>query len=380
MNLHIDKMQYQKKNILKGAVIFLGLIIFYSACEDSPILRQRLDCAPAPASMEIVPQPLSTVDSTNWTLGPYTQGTLHFTVHERPTFLKLKLFNRQKDSTVLDLVKVLSNKDISAYPFQLAIRWNTDAGLINIMKNDELWLQRTLPFYDDLGVHSLKTALINTTLDSLTNESLIQDPADIKIAYWGNGLDPDERENSVNRPWDAQLTEMTHSQGVFLRIKGDIQGIFEYNYSSPIRKLTPELKKLLSQRPDFMIVSAGSIEESFDGGGYLPTFRQEMTEALTLITAAGVQPIILTLPPVAENAPLKAKDLRGAYNRELRTVAVDNGASVIDLADRFRDPANADKVLMVDAPQIWLSQAGHDVLAQELSTLIQYYIQFGGRN
>lgn len=373
-------MLYQNKNLSSLYVILLGLMTLISSCKDSPSLKERLDCAPAPQTMEIIPQALSTNDSTNWTLGPYTQGTLHFTVHERPTFLKLKLFNRQKDSTVLDLVKVLSNKDISAYPFQVAIKWNTDAGLINILKNDELWLQRILPFYDDMGVHSMKTALVNTTLDSLTNESLIQDPADIKIAYWGNGLDPDKQYNTANRPWDAQLTEMTHSQGVFLRIKGDIFGLSDGNYTSPIGTRKPQLEKLLSQRPDFMIVSAGSVEESVEGGGYLPTFRQEMTEALTMITAAGVQPIVITLPPVAENAPLKAKDLRGAYNMELRTLAVNHGASVVDLADRFRDPANADKLLMEDVPQIWLSQAGHDVLAQELSTLIQYYIQFGGRN
>lgn len=355
-------------------ILIIGVLsILLGSCGDQPV------CVPAPPTMEIIPEPLSTADSTNWTLGPYTQGTLHFTVLEKAPLFSMTLFNRKKDSVVLDLTKYLSNQDITAFPFQIAIKWNTDAGLINILKNDELWLQRILPFYDDLGVHSMKTALVNTTLDNLTNESLIQDPADIKIAYWGNGLDPDEQENSANRPWDAQLAEMTHSQGVFLRIKGDIQGVFEYNYSSPIRKLTPELKKLLSQRPDFMIVSAGSIEESFDGGGYLPTFRQEMTEALTLITAAGVQPIVLTLPPVAENASLKAKDLRGAYNMELRTLAVNHGASVVDLADRFNDPVNADKVLMEDVPQIWLSQAGHDVLAQELSTLIQYYIQFGGR-
>lgn len=378
MNLHIDKMQYQKKNILKGAVIFIGLIIFYSACEDSPILRQRLDCAPAPASMEIVPQALSTEDSANWTLGPYTQGTLHFTV--RGSLFNVTLFNRQKDSVVLDLLKVFMYEDNSAYPFQLAIKWNTDAGLINILKNDELWLQRTLPFYDDLGVHSMKTALVKTTLDSLTNESLIQDPADIKIAYWGNGLDPDEQENSANRPWDAQLAEMTHSQGVFLRIQGNIIGLSDGNYSSPIRTLKPQLEKLLSERPDFMIISAGSVEES-NGGGYLPTFRQEMTEALTLISAAGVQPIILTLPPVAENAPVKAKDLRGTYNMELRTLAVNHGASVVDLADRFNDPVNADQALIIEeTTPFLLSQAGHDVLAQELSTLIQYYVQFGGRD
>ncbi len=355
-------------------ILIIGVLsILLDSCGDQPV------CAPAPPAMEIIPELLSTADSSNWTLGPYTQGTLHFTVLEKAPLFSITLFNRKKDSVVLDLTKYLLYQDITAFPFQVAIKWNTDAGLINILKDDELWLQRTLPFYDDLGVHSMKTALVNATLDSLTNESLIQDPADIKIAYWGNGLDPDERESSANRPWNAQLAEMTHSQGVFLRIKGDIIGLSDGNYTSPIGTLKPQLKKLLSQRPDFMIISAGSVEEP-EGGGYLPTFRQEMTEALTLITAAGVQPIILTLPPVAENAPLKAKDLRGAYNMELRTLAVNHGASVVDLADRFRDPANADKVLLVDAPQIRLSQAGHDVLAQELSTLIQYYIQFGGRN
>lgn len=344
------------------------------ACGDQPV------CAPAPPSMEIIPEPLSTTDSTNWTLGPYTQGTLHFTVLEKAPLFTITLFNRKKDSVALDLTRDLLYKDISTYPFQVAIKWNTDAGLINILKDDELWLQRTLPFYDDLGVHSMKTALVNTTLDSLTNESLIQDPADIKIAYWGNGLDPDDQENSVNRPWDVQLAEMTHSQGIFLRIKGDIAGLSEGNHNSPIGALKPKLEKLLSQRPDFMIVSAGSVAESTRGGGYLPAFRQEMTDALTLITAAGVQPIVLTLPPVAANAPLKDKDLRGAYNMELRTLAVNHGASVVDLADRFNDPANADKILLNDGLATSLTQAGHDVVAQEISTLIQYYIQFGGRN
>lgn len=371
-------MLYQNNNLPSLYVILLGLMTLISSCEDSPSIKERLDCAPAPQTMEIVPQPLSTEDSTNWTLGPYTQGTLHFTVSAKAPLFTITFFNRKKDSVVLDLMKELLYKDISAYPFQLAIKWNTDAGLINVTKNETLWLQRVLPFYDDLGVHSMKTALLKTTLDSLTNESLIQDPADIKIAYWGNGLDPDMQYNTVNRPWDAQLAEMTHSQGVFLRMKGDITGLSDGNYTSPIGTRRPQLEKLLSQRPDFMIVSAGSVEESVEGGGYLPTFRQEMTEALTMITAAGVQPIIMTLPPTNENASLKAKDLRGAYNMELRTLAVNHGASVVDLADRFRDPAHADKEL-VDISGLYLTQAGHDVLAQELSTLIQYYIQFGGR-
>lgn len=354
-------------------ILIIGVLsILLGSCGDQPV------CAPAPPAMEIIPELLSTADSINWTLGPYTQGTLHFTVLEKAPLFTITLFNRQKDSVVLDLTKELLYKDLSAYPFQLTIKWNTDAGLINITENETQWLQRVLPFYDDLGVHSMKTGLVNVSLDSLDNASLIQDTADIKIAYWGNGLDPDEEHNTVNRPWDAQLAEMTHSQGVFLRMKGDIIGLSEGNYTSPIGTLKPQLEKLLSQRPDFMIVSAGSIEESTEGGGYLPTFRQEMTEALTMITAAGVQPIILTLPPTNENASLKAKDLRGAYNMELRTLAVNHGASVVDLADRFRDPAHADKEL-VDISGLYLTQAGHDVLAQELSTLIQYYIQFGGR-
>lgn len=350
-------------------LLMLGsVVILLASCGDEPV------CAPAPVSMEIEPIPLSTEDSVDWILGPYTQGSLHFTVsHESPLFV-VTLFNRQQDSVVLDLTAQLHQTDELESPIPVSLQWNTDAGLLTIYREDKLWLQRVLPFYDDLGIHSMKTRLMNVRLDSLSKASLIQDPPDIKIAYWGNTLSP-ERAPLANRPWDAQLAEMTHSQGVFLRINGTISGGGE-TVARPIGLLKSELEKLLSRRPDFVIVSAGEIAESTGGGGYLPTFRQEMTEMLTMIGAAGSQAILLTMPPVREGSALKRKDLRGAYNMELRTLAVNHGASVVDLADRFRDEAHADKELLIDLPTLHLSQYGHDVLAAELSTLLQYYLQF----
>ena len=351
---------------MRPLIILTGLVLLLSSCEDIPV------CAPAPANMEILPDPLTKVTAGRWTLGPYTQGRLAFTVKQPVAEQEIILYNRGGDSALIQLgskTAFLPKQD----SFSLDLQWNLDAGLISAYRGETLSFQQILPFYDDLGVHSVVIHdEKHLRLDSLVRGSLIQDPADIVLAYWGNSLNPDY--GPIARPWNAQVVEQMFSQGTFVRIKGLIPT--DANGASPaIASLTDNLAELLSQRPAFVVVAAGIPEERETGGAGIPAFREEMTDALALIAATNAKAVVLILPPPA-SASLAQKDLRDAYNMELRTIAVNAAASVVDLSDRFQSPENTDKILQSPAGD--LTQAGHDLLANELSTLLQYFTQFGG--
>ena len=96
-----------------------------------------------------------------------------------------------------------------------------------------------------------------------------------------------------------------------------------------------------------------------------------------MATASGTQPILLVLPPMPESASQKDKDLRLEYDNEMRSLAMNQGASVVDLWDRFRS-SGSEAVQLQDENGI-LTQAGHELIASELSTLLQYYLQFTQR-
>ena len=329
-------------------------------------------CAPAPPSMDLEPSPLTRIDSGHWSLGPYTQGTLHISlVNTDPEAQTLILRNRGRDSLRIsfpDYQKFLPTGET----IPLAITWNLDAAMLRVNHADTLCFQLVLPIMDDLGVHNLEVGP-GIRIDSLSSGSLIQDPPDLKIAYWGNSTGPDG--SLVQMPWNTLLAEQVHSQGVFLRMMGFSPDIVVQKPIEISREM--HLEEILSRQPAYLILSGGWALEHAKGGAGIPAFREAMFSILEKVKLAGVQPIVLISPPLPEERGQKARDIRAEYNMELRTLAANTGAPVVDLSDRFRDP-QFDEILLQNNNEE-LTQAGHQVVAESIFSLIRYYLEFGGK-
>ncbi len=351
---------------MKQWIFCLCVSWLLSGCWDTP------DCAPAPSHMELVPQSLTQLDSASWMLGPYTQGALHvlwFQIKDKPA--SLMLTNRGKDSLIIDL------KDYKAFlPTQdsvsLILQWNVDASILRVLHQDTTCFQTILPFHGDLGVHGIRV-LTPATLRPirLGKAEFVQDPPDITLAYWGNSVGPDG--SPVARPWHSQLAEQIYSQGVFLRMWG-------YNPDVATGKTFPltekkYLEQVLSKQPDYLILSGGWFAEHKQGGAGIPDFRQAMFELIEMAKRAGTQPILLIPPSLPAGRSQKEQDLRSKYNMELRTLAVNGAAPVVDLWDRFRSQENRKKNLQTEKEI--LTQAGHDLVASSLFDLIRYYLDYG---
>lgn len=348
-------------------VIFL-FVFFAAGCQD----QGATEIHPPVSEEKISLTPLTQDSDIQWSMGPFTQGRLHLSIREPGVPKRLTIFNAEMDS--VDHYGETWWKHLPTdHPASVTIRWNTDAALLTVLHADTICLQRILPFSDNLGIKALHISEATLTVDSLDQDSQIPDPADVRIAYWGTALGPDHA--AVSRPWNAILAEMIHSQGIFLRMFGQ-------NFSPEFRKPhrlsdRHDLERILSRRPDFCIISGGTFEQQRDGGPGIPEFRETLSSVLNLVTASGTQPILLVLPPMPASASQKDKDLRAAYNDEMRSIAMNQGASVVDLWDRFRSRGEQASVLQ-DQNGI-LTQEGHELIASELSTLLQYYLQFTQR-
>ena len=319
------------------------------------------------AATEPEPAPLRQEAAGSWSLGPFTHGTLDISV-EGPveSGLGFTLFNRENDSVRIDLSAQQAFLPKTA-GFQIQARWNVDLGGLTILHGDTTCFQQVLPFFDDFGVANIRVSDPEKVhVDTLLNAIQVKDPADVKIVCWGNSLLATPGE--VARPWTVQLAEQIHSQGSFLRMKVG-------QSAAPASSLRPSLEALLSKRPDHVVVSMGEVEQAESGGAGLAAFREQVLTILQLIRAAGAQPILVVLPPVGKSQA--EMDLRASYDMELRNMAMQAGASVVDLWDRIRAAEPGELPPLRSDGR--LSQAGHDLLATELATLMQYYLQFGNQ-
>ncbi len=322
------------------------------------------------------PQPLERLNENSWTLGPYTQGALRFSASS-PRF-SITLHATTKDSLRISLAdKAAWLEQADSLSFEL--RWNLDASLVSVWQADELRFEQVLNFSDDLGVAALSIDTVSEVGSvTLVRGSLEPDPADMVLAYWGNSLPPDE--GLVKQPWNAQLHAQLHGQGVFLRSVGTISPIVT-GEAPLVSQLVETIGGLLARQPLFVIIAAGVPDQRSRGPADdvptlpIPVFRGHIQEALTKITASGAQAIVLIPPPLPAGASKQLQDRRAAYNMELRILAVNAGAPVVDLSDRFQE-LGPDASTLQDA-EGRLSQAGHTLVASELATLLQYFAQYG---
>ena len=367
----MDKQSYISHflRIIPGACLLFINSLLLSGCENTSTESTQ---APVEAK-SLQPQPLALQSDGTWAMGPYTQGRLHLRLNATPeSGAGITFFNETGDSVNISEFEFLNHlpKEAKA-PIQM--RWNTDAALLTFEHADTICLQRILPFRDNHGIAVFRVDGGLFQVDSISHESLIPDPADVKVAYWGNALGPDGLD--IAFPWNARLAEMIHSQGIFLRMTGDNSS--QAQKPIPLSYSAPALERVLSTRPDFCILSVGGIDQLAYGGAGIPEFREALSKMLTMATASGTQPILLVLPPMPESASQKDKDLRLEYDNEMRSLAMNQGASVVDLWDRFRS-SGSEAVQLQDENGI-LTQAGHELIASELSTLLQYYLQFTQR-